>query len=179
MLILILKSLWFILPAGLANSGASLGRFIPFLAQPVDFNKTLGGKPIFGVNKTYKGLVLGIITGTFVFLLQKEFYGYQFFKDISLFDYSKTSPWIGLALASGAILGDLMASFFKRRFNKNPGQTWFPWDQIDWVIGAFILTIPFIQIPINVILTTFILGLILHILTKIIGYWMGLEKSWI
>jgi CDP-2,3-bis-(O-geranylgeranyl)-sn-glycerol synthase len=39
-------------------------------------------------------------------------------------------------LGFGALAGDSIKSFFKRRVGVKPGKRWFPFDQIDFVIGA-------------------------------------------
>ncbi|KAA0006124.1 MAG: CDP-archaeol synthase, partial [Thermoplasmata archaeon] len=39
----------------------------------------------------------------------------------------------------GALLGDIVESFFKRRVGKERGEDWIPFDQVDFLIGALIL----------------------------------------
>ena len=46
-------------------------------------------------------------------------------------------------LAVGALLGDLVKSFFKRRFGKERGSKWPVADQYDLVVGAFVLLLIF------------------------------------
>jgi CDP-2,3-bis-(O-geranylgeranyl)-sn-glycerol synthase len=40
------------------------------------------------------------------------------------------------SLCCGALLGDVIESFFKRRIGKDRGQDWIPFDQLDFLIGA-------------------------------------------
>ena len=59
-------ALWFFLPAGLANGAPVIANKVPLINKwitPLDFGKTWGGKRIFGSNKTWRGLVVGGLTG--------------------------------------------------------------------------------------------------------------------
>jgi CDP-2,3-bis-(O-geranylgeranyl)-sn-glycerol synthase len=47
---------------------------------------------------------------------------------------------LGLGLGVGAMAGDSAKSFFKRRVGIPPGQSWIPFDQLDFVIGALVIT---------------------------------------
>lgn len=48
-------------------------------------------------------------------------------------------PLVGLLLGIGAIGGDAIKSFAKRRVGIVPGQRWIPFDQLDFVVGALAL----------------------------------------
>jgi len=43
------------------------------------------------------------------------------------------------SLCFGALLGDMMESFFKRRIGRDRGQDWIPFDQLDFIVGALVL----------------------------------------
>jgi len=177
MLDFILKCLWFFAPAGLANMFAFLSKYIRILKVPIDFGGNFRGKRIFGDNKTWRGAFFGIFVGFLVFLLQKYLYRYNFFHDLSLFDYSKMSWLFGLLLSSGAIIGDLIKSFFKRRVNIAPGQSWMPFDQIDYTIcvialGSFIF-FPGWPIAFGVVA----IGFLLHILFNLASYILKMKRS--
>jgi len=67
------------------------------------------GKPLFGKSKTIRGVVLSIIiTPFFALLLGLDWY-------------------IGIIIASAAMLGDLFSSFIKRR-TENATQQYGTWD---------------------------------------------------
>lgn len=175
---LILECLWFLFPAGLANvTPAVVKRRFEFLAIPIDFNGTLEGKPIFGQNKTWRGLVFGILAGVAGFALQKWLYQFWLFKEISLIDYTHYSLVLGVLLGLGAMVGDLVESFIKRRINIPPGQLWFPFDQIDWILGALgfssILYLP--SLPLLLIIMG--LGFGLHPIANYGGYLLGIKKN--
>jgi len=119
MLEIVWQSLWWILPAYIANASAVLvggGR-------PIDFNKKWRGKPIFGRGKTWRGFIGGGMIGFFAGLFMK------------IFSFDMPVPII-LSFSFGALLGDLIESFVKRRIGKKRGEKWIIADQIDFVLGA-------------------------------------------
>lgn len=175
-----LRVIWFIMPAGIANMmPIFLKPVFTFLAYPVDANKKLGGEPIFGKNKTWRGIIAAPIVGTIVFWLQKELYQIQGIPPITFFDYSQAPIWYGTLMGLGAILGDLVKSFFKRRFKIPPGVSWFPFDQIDYVFGAVVFLSPWFYPGFERFIQILFIGLILHILTNVLGHLIKLRKDWI
>lgn len=175
----ILQALYYFLPAYVSNMVPVVLKHIPLLAQPIDGSRTWKGKPLFGPNKTWRGLILGTLAGTLTFTLQQVLYNNPFFNALSLFDYSTKPLMLGFLLASGALLGDLVKSFIKRRLDKAPGSMWFPWDQLDLVIGGLLFSF-IVYIPsARVILTLLILTPLLHYATNRIAYWIRLKRvSW-
>jgi len=175
---LILECLWFLVPAGLANMAPVLvKRRFGFLAIPIDFNRTLKGKPIFGKNKTWRGLILGILAGVGGFAVQKWLYQFLFFKRISLIDYNHFGLMLGFLLGLGAIVGDLMESFFKRRINISPGQTWFPFDQIDWILGSLAFSSILYFPSFSALFIIISLGFGLHPIANYTGYLLRIKKN--
>ena len=118
--IFLLKCFYLMLPAYFANMAPVIVKKIDLLAFPVDFNKKIDGKPILGKNKTYRGIIFGIVFAIFIAYLQFSLYRIPFFNQISFVDYQN---WLlfGLLMGAGALTGDLVKSFFKRRLNINPG----------------------------------------------------------
>lgn len=175
-LVFILKCLWFILPAGFANMVPVLVRRFKILAIPVDFNKHFKGKPIFGQAKTWRGAITGLVLALILFTIQKWLYQFSFFERISLIDYNQYSLLLGFLLGFGAIFGDLLESFLKRRLNIPPGKPWIPFDQIDWVLGALVFSF-FVYIPSwPIILTIIFSGFILHLLVNYIGFLLKIKE---
>ncbi len=164
-----LKIIWFFLPAYAANITASIFK-LKFLDFPIS-------KKIFGSHKTYAGFFSGIIFSLFIVSLQRLFFEFPFFKKISYLDYSKNFLLIGFCLGFGALFGDLIKSFFKRRVGKLPGERWIPFDQIDYTLGAIVF-ISFIFKPsFEFIFLSFILNFFLHILINHLGFWLDIRKS--
>ncbi len=182
LLILIISSLYFMLPAYLANMSAEvfsriISPRIRVLARPIDNNKKWHNKPIFGSHKTWGGLLYASLAGIIVFFIQQKLFIYSSIKQISLIDYSSTSLLLGFLLGFGAIMGDLVKSFFKRRTNIPPGKPWIPFDQLDFLAGAIIFSLPMIILPWQDYLTIFLVTPVLHILINRVGYHLKIRKD--
>jgi len=163
----------FFLPAGIANFSPLFASRIPWLRRynaPMDFGKSYKGKRIFGDNKTWRGLFFGAVMGGFTSLLVS----YAFIP-------TSSDAWltfvIGFMLGFGALVGDAVESFFKRQRGIPPGKSWFPFDQIDYIIGGLIFVYPFTFIPLMPMLCIFILFFGLHIVFSYIGYLIGFKKT--
>jgi len=131
---LIFQLLYFMLPAYFANMSTILGRVIfKKWNTPVDIGLKIGGKRVFGSHKTFKGFIIGSCIGILTAYLQSVLYPYA--QSLSIYNYSN---WLalGFLLGFGALAGDSIKSFFKRRVGIKPGERWFPFDQTDFVIGA-------------------------------------------
>lgn len=163
-------ALWVMLPAYLPNSMAAVfggGR-------PIDGGKLWSdGRRIFGDGKTWRGLIGGILSGVAiggVELLIQNYVGFSVLTGLSI-----------ILLAVGALLGDLVKSFFKRRLNKKRGEAWLIADQYDLVIGAFVLLLIFnpswvaATITLPVAVWIIILTPLLHRGANIIGYLIGVK----
>jgi CDP-2,3-bis-(O-geranylgeranyl)-sn-glycerol synthase len=161
-------ALWIMLPAYVPNPiAALLGG-----GTPVDLKKNFSdGNRIFGDGKTYRGLITGvlagIITGLILIWLADQF---------PLANLPKHTLMSITLLATGALIGDLVKSFFKRRFNRERGAKWPIADQYDLVAGAFLLLLVgdpawlFTTVTLPVFLVILILTPVLHRATNIIGY---------
>jgi len=161
-------ALYFIFPAYCANA-------IPVIlggGRPIDNGRTfLDGKPIFGANKTFRGFFAGLLVGTLVGVLQSVLS--QSFST-PLFQYPLL---LGCAISLGALLGDLLESFVKRRLNLPPGAPFPVADQLDFVVGALLFSL-FLYPP---SLTTALLIIVvtppIHLLTNFIAYLLGVKKT--
>ncbi len=173
------KLIWFFIPAGVANMAPVLFKHtLPFLAVPIDHNITLGGQPLFGKHKTWRGLLIGSICAGLVFILQKYLSTIStVFSSMSAYEYSNFPWWFGFLFGGFALLGDMLKSFFKRRFRIADGAMWFPFDQIDFVIGATFAISLFAFVDISTWLTVLGLAIFFHILVNRIGYHIGLKDT--
>lgn len=178
-MIIFYQVIWLFLPAGVANMMAAISALIfPKWNYPIDCKKEFRGKRIFGDHKTWRGLIIGILSAGLIFLLQRFlFSSYSHIQNISLINYQNTSWLAGCLIGFGALFGDAIKSFFKRQANIPSGKSWFPFDQIDWIIGAIFVISIFIKLSLSIIVITLILGLIIHLITKVIGYIFKINKS--
>ena len=166
---LILKALYFFLPAYLANMAPVFFKKLPFLNIPIH-------KKLFGKNKTWRGLMAGTMVGGVVFLIQKLLYA-DGFRSFALIDYNDFSILLGFLLGFGAIIVDLVESYYKRKAEILPGGRWVPFDQLDFVIGGIIFSCFLYVPPAEVFLVLLIVSPLLHIATNHIGYWLGINES--
>jgi len=154
------------------------------LDKPIDGNKKYGdGRPVLGSHKTWRGLVLGIFIGAMFYLLQVNLYMFPFFKNLSLFDYKSVDyALFAFLLPFGAIFGDALFSFFKRRLDMKPGQNWMIFDQTDYVIGVFAVLIPFQTlfkvVPSNIWITLFVVTFFLHLATNLLSFKLKIKDTW-
>lgn len=173
MAIVILQAFWYMLPAYFANMAPVFCKnTLKFLAKPVN-------QKLFGSHKTYRGIFTGIIFGIMAAYLQYVTYNdYTWLANISLIDYQQ---WFlfGLLMGAGAMLGDLVKSFFKRKKGINPGERWMGFDQLDYVAGALLFT-GIIYIPgFWVILAIIIISFFGDIAVNHLAYWLRLRgEKW-
>ena len=178
----ILFLLWMALPSIFANIAPIPVAKMPWLKRydaPMDFGKTYRGKRIFGAHKTWRGLIAGIIFATIVFWLQQlAVENYAWAASLtSQIDYAQLPALIlGPLFAIGALGGDAVESFFKRRHGIPPGGGWFPWDQLDSVLGTAIVVLPFIVLSWWQYTLLIAMMPVIHIVSTHIGYWIGLKE---
>lgn len=106
-------TVFYFLPAIIANASPPIFSRLKFI-QPIFIPISVR---LFGKHKTWGGLICGINLASITSLLQNR--GYE----------------IGLILGIGALSGDLIKSYFKRRYGIKEGH-YIPFDTIDWIIGA-------------------------------------------
>jgi len=188
MIKIVFSCLWYLLPAALGNHNASCGnrlmvpgqfkRVLAKIAVPIDAGAKWHGKEILGRNKTWRGLVVGIVTGIFVAGVEALlFFNTDFFKRNTIVDYGSVNfILLGALMGGGALMGDLFESFIKRRLNKPSGKPWFPFDQIDWIIGAIVLS-SIVYVPsLTVAIITVVVYTGVHLCSDRVVFWMGLKK---
>jgi len=158
--ILIVEALKFIFPAYCANAA-------PVLAGgglAMDFGKNfVDGNPIFGKNKTFRGFFFGLAVGVAVGLVEWMLFDYPLL-------FSLLSPL-------GALLGDLTAAFLKRRLGIAPGGLFPIVDQVDFVVGAIVFSLPLAMIYWELAVAVIIITPPIHLLTNFFAYKLKLKKN--
>ena len=163
----ILAIFWTFIPAGIANMSPVLFKRVDFLNYPVS-------KKLLGDHKTWRGLFFGILMATIIVFIQKNMFSNIPFK---LLDYSAINPLIlGPVFGAGALVGDMVKSFFKRRVGIQPGRSWIPFDQIDWIVGANLLLLTYTNIGIEKIIISIVLMGVLHPLVNFLSYCLKCQK---
>lgn len=157
---LITSALLFIGPSYVANAAPLLFGGGPTL----DGGRTLSdGQPIFGSHKTIRGVFAGIIAGTIVGLGE------------SLVDSRLMIG--GFMIALGAVLGDLLGAFIKRRLRVEPGRAFPILDQLDFVLGSLVLGYPFFPIGALSVILFVVVTPPIHLLTNYGAYLLGIKKT--
>jgi CDP-2,3-bis-(O-geranylgeranyl)-sn-glycerol synthase len=178
----ILFSLWFFIPAGIANSTPIIAAHLPVLrtwSAPLDFHKQFRGKRILGDHKTIRGVIVGALMGVLAIWLQSQlFHDYTWVAHISSpVSYgSNTVALLGLLLGIGALFGDATKSFFKRQYNIDEGRSWFPFDQLDYVIGGLLLSSFYVRLPAADYGLIVVIWFGMHLLFSYIGFLLKLKE---
>jgi CDP-2,3-bis-(O-geranylgeranyl)-sn-glycerol synthase len=140
---IIVQAFWIIIAVYVANASA----VIVGGGTPIDFGKTWrDGQRILGNGKTWRGLLSGTFLGmTAGFGLAVA----ASYLSIPKYDYLHLTNFEGFpgmipilfSLCFGALLGDIVESFFKRRLGKDRGDDWIPFDQLDFIVGALFMSV--------------------------------------
>jgi CDP-2,3-bis-(O-geranylgeranyl)-sn-glycerol synthase len=139
---IIVQAFWIVIPIYVANASA----VIVGGGTPIDFGKTWNdGRRILGDGKTWRGLFAGTFLGmtagfglaVVASYLSTSEYNFLY---LTNFEGFPVMILILFSLCFGALLGDVIESFFKRRIGKGRGQDWIPFDQLDFIVGALLFS---------------------------------------
>ena len=163
----VLEALIWMLPAYVANAApVVVARACRLRGElhPLDGGLVVwDGRRLFGENKTVEGFVGGLAGGSLASALLELF--------------KLHTVWEGFVLSMGALLGDLLGAFIKRRLGLAPGAPAPLLDQLDFVFGSMALRslvfgyVSWERIAIVVAITP-----LLHLATNAVAYALGLKK---
>lgn len=149
------EALWFILPAYFANSSpVILGGGIPLDLGKYFFDK----RRIFGDGKTIQGFIGGLIAGTLVAIFQGR-------------------PEAGFLMSLGALTGDLIGSFIKRRLDIAQGGSLPGVDQVFFLIFALLFASPVERLRWTGLVILLIVTPPIHLAANILAYKIGLKSK--
>jgi CDP-2,3-bis-(O-geranylgeranyl)-sn-glycerol synthase len=167
----IAAAIWFIFPAYCANAAPVIFGG----GQPMDFGKRFfDGKPLLGPHKTVRGFLAGLIIGTLVGLAQTLIFEHVLFQYDSQFRYTQV---LGFVLSVGALTGDLIESFIKRRLNIVPGSSLPIADQIDFILGALLFSIPVSPPSLSVSLIILLITIPIHLSTNLVAALLNMKNK--
>lgn len=157
---------WFLLfftPAYVANMAPPFFRKLPF-GQPIDGGRKYNGKPLLGKNKTWRGLIIGTLFGGLTgYILQACGLPFVF--------------WWGFLLGFAALLGDAIKSFFKRQAGFKSGASWVPFDQLDFLIVAYLVSLPLVMFSVWTVLLGFALIFVGNVIVQVVGGATGIKTN--
>jgi CDP-2,3-bis-(O-geranylgeranyl)-sn-glycerol synthase len=177
MISLVAGALWAMLPAYVPNNAAVLAGG----GRPIDGGRTLGGRRLLGDGKTWRGTIAGTLAGVVLAVALNAVHPVvvaALGADLPTFPLRAA-----LGLALGAMLGDIGASFLKRRLGRQRGAAVPGLDQLDFVVGALVLaavlapawttaTFSLARLAVVVVATP-----LLHLTTNAGAYLLGLKAE--
>ncbi len=173
-------AIWLMLPAYLPNNFAVLfggGR-------PLDFGRNFpDGRRILGNGKTFRGTIAGTLGGVGLGLVLDSIASLRPDLGLPSFGSGDELILVLMGLSLGAMAGDVVASFFKRRMGMERGASLFLVDQLDFVMGSWALTLLLAprwfsdNFTSEIIFIVLIITPILHRVTNIIGYKIKAKKE--
>lgn len=185
----ILVSLYYISPAYISNG---LAVIFGKNGHPIDFKKNFfDNYRILGDGKTYEGLVGGVISGfllgfslnyfvnqTIIPLIIIEPEVYDMLVTYGFFQILMNISLISIFFISlGALIGDMVGSFIKRRLKFSRGAPVLFLDQLDFVLGALFFGAFFISVNWLCFISVILLTPIIHFIANIIANLLKLKKE--
>jgi CDP-2,3-bis-(O-geranylgeranyl)-sn-glycerol synthase len=153
------------------------------LKVPLDFGATIGGRRIFGDNKTWRGAIFMVVGPALAAVLLTQSPAY----DDALPDaVSSASPVLwGALVGLGVVVGELPNSFLKRRLGVAPGTqrrdavgvALIVFDQADLVPGVWLCLAPVYVLPVATAVVAFVVVAVVHFAINVVGYWVGARSS--
>lgn len=171
----VVTGLWAMLPAYLPNNVAVLVGG----GQPIDAGRSWRGRRLLGDGKTWRGTAGGIMVGVVLAAGLNAIRGPV--GTVVGVELPGFPPAVTVALPTGAMLGDLLASGAKRRLGRERGASVPVLDQLDFVIGALVLTVVVAPewsgtvLSLPVVVTILALTPILHVGTNVLAYALGMK----
>ncbi len=139
----------------------------------LDFGIKLGdGRALFGKTKTIRGFFWGIGAGIIATIILSIVWPNLLFGNKGMLLLS------GVLLSIGALVGDAVGSFIKRRMGIEEGKHFNVLDQMDFIVGGLVFAYPFaasIYAPLNIVFII-VVSYVLHLGTNIAANRMGLKK---
>ncbi len=173
----VVTALWAMVPAYVPNNAAVLAGG----GRPIDGGRELGGRRLLGDGKTWRGTAAGVAAGAVLALVLNRAAGP--IGEALAVELPEFAAAAVLALPLGAMLGDIGASFLKRRTGRERGAPFPGLDQLDFVVGAVVLAA--VAAPgwfgdvftVPVLATVFAVTPVLHVGTNGLAYLVGLKDE--
>jgi CDP-2,3-bis-(O-geranylgeranyl)-sn-glycerol synthase len=134
--------------------------------RPIDSGRSLSdGQRIFGDHKTIRGFASGLAVGAIVGVFE------------SMFLAQNLLPLAFLA-SLGALLGDMIGAFVKRRLGIKPGGPFPVLDQLDFIVGAALLASFVFDVSLGTAVIVLLVTPPIHLLANLGAYLLGLKSTY-
>ena len=161
--------------------------WLAFLKRPIDGGRLVGGKPLFGANKTFRGAVAVGIGAAIVLGVQSSLlHRVAGARRIELFDYGAVNGWLlGFMVGAVAMLAELPNSFLKRRLEVAPGESGsglagaglYLLDQVDLLLGAWLVLAWVVDVRMSWVGLSILIVVVVHQLLTWVTYALGMRRS--
>jgi CDP-2,3-bis-(O-geranylgeranyl)-sn-glycerol synthase len=150
---------------------------------PIDGGRTWRGDRLLGDGKSWRGTAAGTVAGTTLALALSVLR--PSFASATGIPVPSFPVAVALALALGAMVGDIAASFLKRRTGRRRGKPFPVLDQLDFVVGALSLAAAvdpgwfvatFLEPPL-VLVVVVVITPALHLLTNFLAFKLDLKSE--
>jgi len=164
----------FLAPSFAANASPLIVKGFLKNRHPVDFGKNFtDGRRIFGENKSWEGVIAGVLVGTVVGIALVPLYGCTLVK----------LAVAGFVQGIGSMVGDLANSFLKRRLGIKPGEPLPFLDQTSFIVVSLMIVRlagvdQLVGVGLGLVDMAIVIGiaLVLHPLTNYIAYLLKLKE---
>jgi CDP-diglyceride synthetase len=181
-----MSALWVFVPvlgAPVLHAPVLTFDLLPGLGRPLDFGATLGGRRVFGDNKTWRGAIVMLVGVVAAAALLSLWPWYWHHLPDGIRD---AGPWIyGVLLGLGVVLGELPNSFLKRRLGIAPGAQRRSlggtllslYDQGDFVLAIWVLLLPIWTMSVGQAVVAFVVVTAVHLVINVVGYAVGARTA--
>ncbi|HLD56911.1 MAG TPA: CDP-2,3-bis-(O-geranylgeranyl)-sn-glycerol synthase, partial [archaeon] len=145
----------------------------------LDKGKTFrDGRPVFGKGKTWEGSILGIVCAVLVASIMQIVYPFLPWGVSAVpLTLIQMGPLVGALLGLGAIVGDLVGSFFKRRLGLRRGHPAPVLDQLDFIVGSFVFVSILFPAKVGWLILLAIITPFFHLSANYMAFLLGVKKE--
>jgi CDP-2,3-bis-(O-geranylgeranyl)-sn-glycerol synthase len=160
----VIRLVYVLLPAYVANMAAPFAKFWPGWNRPIS-------RRWLGAHKTVVGFLLGVLAAALTSYVQSHIW----WSPLRV----ETANWLvlGCAQGVGAMTGDAVKSFLKRRVGIAPGGRWIPADQIDFIVGALLVSSRWLRPGVLDVVLVLIFTVVAHITVNHLAFGLGIRDT--
>lgn len=163
-MIRIVELVYLMLPIYIANMAPPFVKYWHWWNRPIS-------ERWFGSHKTVLGFSVGIAAAILTTLVQSRIHWHG--------DLVNYEQWLflGLACGCGAMVGDSLKSYFKRRLQIASGRSWIPADQLDFVLGGLLVLSFWVRLSWLDVITIVTLSFVGDIIVNHLSFQLGIRDT--